>query len=302
MEAAATADQEQLAGRLLVVATPIGNLGDLSFRAVDVLTRCDLVLAEDTRRTGGLLAHIGPRPDGDARAPMLSLHEHNEDERIATVIDRLQQGQAIALVSDAGTPAVSDPGHRLVRACVEAGIEVVPVPGASAVLAALVGSGLATDRFTFEGFLPRKGRARAERLEELAGERRTMVVFVSPHRAGADLADLAGALGVERPAVIARELTKLHEQFLRGGLAELAAAADEGLRGELVVVIEGAAAPEPSAAGPGELAAEVASLVAAGVRSKDAIAQVAAQRGRPKKVVYQAFLDFGATGSSSTTT
>lgn len=298
-------DESRRGGALHVVATPIGNLGDLSPRAADVLRRADLVLAEDTRRTGKLLAHVrslSPSGAQDERAPMLSLHEHNEDDRVEAVVERLRNGDLVALVSDAGMPGVSDPGHRLVRACVERGVEVVVVPGPSAVLAALVGSGLATDRFTFEGFLPRKGRARRERLQELSAEPRTIVVFASPHRVGQDLADLADALGAERPAAVARELTKLHEEFLRGSLADLAAVAHDGLRGEIVLVVEGAPRGDVVETSAEDLAGEVQALVRTGQRSKDAIAQVALSRSVPKKVVYQAFLDFGATGSSSTTT
>ncbi len=276
---------EDLAGRLHVVATPIGNLGDLSGRAADVLTRSDLVLAEDTRRTGKLLAHL------EVKVPMRSLHDHNEAARVDEVVALLQDGAAVALVSDAGTPAVSDPGHRLVRACLDAGLPVVPIPGPSAVLAALVGSGLASERFTFEGFLPRKGRARQDRLGELAVEPRTMVLFVSPHRGAADLRDLAEALGQDRPATLARELTKLHEEFRRGTLAELAVGADEGLRGELTLVVEGAPKVDERPRTGAELAALVQAAIASGGTRKDAIAEVARHTATPKKVVYQAVLD-----------
>jgi 16S rRNA (cytidine1402-2'-O)-methyltransferase len=213
-------DAEQ-AGRLYVVATPIGNLGDLSPRAAEVLRSVDLVLAEDTRRTGTLLEHVG------SRVRQRSLHEHNERDRIDEVLALLEEGQQIALVSDAGTPVVSDPGFRLVAAAGEAGMRIEPIPGPSAMLAALAVSGLPSDRVVFEGFLPRKGRARADRLAELGNEARTIVLFVSPHRAAADLADLAESLGADRPAIVARELTKLHEEVLRGGLRTLAGQAAE---------------------------------------------------------------------------
>ncbi|MFT5223077.1 MAG: 16S rRNA (cytidine1402-2'-O)-methyltransferase [Glaciecola sp.] len=288
---------EAIAGILHVVATPIGNLGDLSARAADILLRVDVVLAEDTRHTGRLLSHLTTANPDATRPAMMSLHDHNEAERVASVVARLEAGESMALVSDAGTPAVSDPGHRLVRGCIEAGVPVIPVPGPSAVLAALVGSGLVSERFTFEGFLPRKGKGRRERLQELATERRTMVLFVSPHRVEADLRDLALALGGERQAALARELTKLHEEFLRGSLDDLTAAAADGLRGEMALVIAGAVLVEREELGPQELARHVAALVASGTRSKDAIAEVAIATGTPKKVVYQAFLDFGAANA-----
>jgi 16S rRNA (cytidine1402-2'-O)-methyltransferase len=174
---------------LVVVATPIGNLGDLSPRAAEALRTVDLVLAEDTRRTGRLLQHIG------SDVPQRSLHEHNERERIDEVLGRIADGERLALVSDAGTPGVSDPGFRLLAACADAGLRIEAIPGPSAALAALVVSGLPTDRVAFEGFLPRKGAARRDRLAELAAERRTMVLFVSPHRVADDLADLADACG-----------------------------------------------------------------------------------------------------------
>lgn len=275
-------------GALIVVATPIGNLGDLPPRAADALRDADLVVAEDTRRTGRLLAHV------EADTPQRSYHEHNERERTDELVDRIRAGERIVLVSDAGTPVVSDPGYRLVEACVAAGLHVEAVPGPSAALYALTVSGLPTDRFTFEGFLPRKGSARRSRLAELAGEPRTMVLFVSPHRAAADLRDLADALGPDRRAALGRELTKLHEQVLRGGLGELAASADEGLRGELTLVVAGAPVEEPAVPEAGALADAVAVRVAAGTRKKDAIAEVAQRAGIPKRDVYQAVLDAGS--------
>jgi len=276
-------------GRLVIVATPIGNLGDVSARARDALAEADLVLAEDTRRTGRLLAHL------DVSTPQRSLHEHNEDERLGEVLAHLEGGATVALVSDAGTPAVSDPGFRLVRACIDAGYLVEHVPGASAVLAALVVSGMATDRFTFEGFLPRKGSTRADRLAELAIERRTMVVFASPHRAADDLRDLAARLGPERPAALCRELTKLHEEVRRATLGGLAEDAGD-LRGEVTIVIAGA----PEGVGlthADDLVAAVRVRVAGGMSKKAAIADVAASHGVPKRVVYQAVVEDGASGA-----
>jgi 16S rRNA (cytidine1402-2'-O)-methyltransferase len=270
-------------GTLVVVATPIGNLGDLSPRAAEVLRTVDLVLAEDTRRTGKLLAHVG------SEVRQLSLHEHNERDRADEVVARLEEGQRVALVSDAGTPAVSDPGYRLISAVVEADLRVEAVPGASALLTALVVSGLPTDRVAFEGFLPRRGAARRERLAELATERRTVVLYVSPHRADADLRDLAASLGDERPAALCRELTKLHEQVLRGGLGALAVrVAEEGVRGELTLVVGGAPAAVAEPLGEEELVARVRSQEADGVRRKDAIADVAREAGVPKRTVFDA--------------
>ena len=276
------------AGRLLVVATPIGNLEDLSPRAAATLRDADLVLAEDTRHTGRLLAHVG------ADTPQWSLHEHNERDRVPAVVERLRGGAVVALVSDAGTPAVSDPGYRLVAACVAAGVEVQAVPGASAVLHALVTSGLPTDRFAFDGFLPRSGSARRDRLAEVGAERRTTVLFLSPHRAGADLRDLATACGADRPAALARELTKLHEETRRGTLGELADdVEDQGVRGELTLVVGGAPAPAVDAAelGTADLAAMVAALEADGTPRKQAIAGVARDLGLPKRQVYAAVVE-----------
>ncbi|MBW3663150.1 MAG: 16S rRNA (cytidine(1402)-2'-O)-methyltransferase [Actinobacteria bacterium] len=274
---------------MIVVATPIGNLGDVSTRARETLADADLVLAEDTRRTGRLLAHLG------IATPQRSLHEHNEDARLGEVLARLDDGATVALVSDAGTPGVSDPGYRLVRACIDAGHVLEHVPGPSAVLAALVVSGLPTDRFTFEGFLPRKGSARAERLAALATERRTMVVFVSPHRAADDLHDLAATLGPDRPAALCRELTKLHEEVRRDRLVALAETADD-LRGEVTLVI-GGAPEEVGLVDADDLAAAVHVRQESGMTKKAAIADVAASHGVPKRVVYQAVVEDGASGA-----
>lgn len=233
-------------GRLYVVATPIGNLGDMSDRARDTLKACSLVAAEDTRRTGVLLRHFG------IATPMLSLHDHNEEQRAPELLSRLQSGRDIALVSDAGTPAISDPGYDLVRFCAAAGIDVVSVPGPCALVAALSIAALPTDRFCFEGFLPARGAARRARLGELAAERRTLVFYESPHRVQETLEDCAQSFGGERLAAVAREITKLHETLYRGTLAVLSARAvgdaDFG-RGEIVLVIHGAAETAAGEAG-----------------------------------------------------
>ena len=271
-----------MSGTLSVVATPIGNLADLSARAVEVLRSADLVLAEDTRHTGRLLAHVG------STVPQRSLHEHNERARVDEVLALIEGGAHVALVTDAGTPLISDPGLALVRACSEAGMTVVPIPGASAVLAALVASGLASDRVAFDGFLPRRGGSRTARLEELADEPRTVVLFLSPHRAAEDLADLAAACGDSRPAALCRELTKLHEEVRRGTLATLRDSVADGVRGELTLVIAGAPAPERPADDGATAIAAVDALIAAGESTRDAVAKVAAQRGLRRRALYAA--------------
>jgi len=224
------------AATLHVVATPIGNLGDLSPRAQQMLREVAAICAEDTRRSGQLLAHFG------ISTPLLALHEHNEQQMAERLVARLLAGESLALVSDAGTPLVSDPGYRLVRAAREAGVRVSPVPGPSALIAALSVAGLPSDRFAFEGFLPAKAGARRERLSALAGEPRTLVFYESSHRIDESLADLRQAFGDNRPAVLARELTKLFETVLDGSLAQLhervLADADQR-KGEFVLVVQG---------------------------------------------------------------
>ncbi|MEA5666963.1 16S rRNA (cytidine(1402)-2'-O)-methyltransferase [Stenotrophomonas sp. MH1] len=222
---------------LYVVATPIGNLADLSPRAQEVLRSVAAICAEDTRHTGQLLSHFG------ISKPLVALHDHNEEAMAQRVVARLQAGESLAVVSDAGTPLVSDPGFRLVRAARAAGIKVSPVPGACAAIAALSVAGLPSDRFVFEGFLPAKAAARRDRLQRLASETGTLVFYESSHRIAESLADMAMAFGAERPAVVARELTKLFETVLDGSLAQLLATvqADENQRkGEFVVMVQGA--------------------------------------------------------------
>jgi 16S rRNA (cytidine1402-2'-O)-methyltransferase len=270
-------------GRLFVVATPIGNLEDVTLRALRVLREVRLIACEDTRRTRNLLKQHGITTE------CLSCFEHNERERVPLVLARLRAGEDVALVSDAGTPAVSDPGYRLVRAAREAGLPVIPVPGASAALAALSVSGLASDRFRFVGFLPAKAEARRRALRELAPGRETLILFESPMRAVATLGDMLEALG-DRDAFLCREATKLHEEYVRGRLSELRAqlAARSEVRGEIVLVVAGAADPGPGAAESPE--AMFARLVAAGRTRRDAVKEVARAIGLPAREVYRRVL------------
>ena len=269
-----------MTGTLFLVGTPIGNLGDLAPRAVETLAAVNLIAAEDTRRTGRLLAHL-QLPD----RPLLSFFEGNERERTEEVLRRLRDGATVALVTDGGMPTVSDPGFRLVRACAAEGIDVRVVPGPSAAIAALAVSGLPTDRFVFEGFLPRKAGDRRARLEELASEARTIVCFESPKRVRAMLAEALEVLG-DRPAAVARELTKLHEQVVRGSLAELPAALDATtLKGELVVVIGGAEPPQTPDVD--RLVDETRALVAGGMRARDAARSVAKRNGASANELYR---------------
>jgi 16S rRNA (cytidine1402-2'-O)-methyltransferase len=263
-------------GTVYVVATPIGNLEDLAPRAIRVLREVALIACEDTRHTGLLCARF------EIATPRVSLHAHNEARRVPELLERLARGESIALVSDAGTPLVSDPGERLVRAALDAGHAVVPVPGPSSVLAALVASGFATRPFAFAGFLPRKGAERARELAALAAFPGTLVLFEAPNRAAATLADLARALGPRRVA-LARELTKRHETILRGRVGELAL--DE-LRGELVIVVEG---PDPGAAArPSEDDVDAAAdrLLADGLSPRDAARALAESHGLSRSDAY----------------
>jgi 16S rRNA (cytidine1402-2'-O)-methyltransferase len=268
-------------GVLVLVGTPIGNLGDLSPRAVEALAAADAICCEDTRRTGRLLQHAGVERKG----ALMMVNEHTEAREVDGVLARLARGERVAVVSDAGMPGISDPGERLVRAAVDAGHVVEVVPGPSAALAALVASGLSTGRFVFEGFLPRKGSGRTERLAAVAAERRTVVLYEAPHRLPRTLADLASVCGDDRPVAVARELTKLHEDVWRGTLGEAAAwAVERPPRGELVVVIDRA----PGAPPPDDDALVDALNVelAAGSSARDAARAVAARLGVPRRHAY----------------
>jgi 16S rRNA (cytidine1402-2'-O)-methyltransferase len=277
MATRSTAKADPAAGRLVLVATPIGNLGDLSPRAVEALRDAALICCEDTRRTGRLLQHAG------VAAPRLAVcNEHTEAARISEVLITLGEGGDVAMVTDAGTPGISDPGERLVRAVIDAGFEVSSIPGPTALVTALVMSGLATGRFVFEGFLPRSGRARQDRLAELATERRTIVVYEAPHRIGRSMADLAAALGDDRPVAVARELTKLWETVVRGTLASVELGEP---RGEYVLVIAGA----PAAGAPPDDDAIREALrieLADGASTRDAAGAVARRLGVPKRLAY----------------
>jgi 16S rRNA (cytidine1402-2'-O)-methyltransferase len=282
---------DQLSGELVVVATPIGNLGDLSERARDVLEHADVLCCEDTRRTRVLLSAKGIA----ARGRLVSIHAHSEAEKAAWVVARVSAGATVAYVSDAGTPGVSDPGQRLVSAVAASGNRVTTVPGPSAALAALVVAGLPMDRFCVEGFLPRKGSDRAQRLEALRIEERTTVVFETAPRAAATLADLAAALG-DRPAALCRELTKRHEEVRRGTLCELArdGLSGDGARGEIVLVIGGTSLPR---AGDDDVAHAVALALSGGATTRDAASEVASSLGVSRRRAYEAALRHG-TGES----
>jgi len=272
-------------GTLFVVATPIGNLDDLSPRAREVLGRADLIAAEDTRVTGRLLSHVG------IKVRSLALHDHNEEKVVPELIEALESGNSVALVTDAGTPLVSDPGYRLVRAAHNAGITVSPIPGPSAPVAALSASGLPSDRFVFEGFLPTRQGARKRRLEVLRPETRTVLYFESVHRVAETISDMRSVLGDSRQAFIGRELSKLHEQCVPGSLAELAESLADGripLKGEFVIGIEGIADMEEDtfAADADRWLGELMPVMP----GKQAVDIVARVTGVPRNTVYQQML------------
>lgn len=273
----------EMAGTLYLVGTPIGNLGDLTDRAREALARADLIACEDQRRTRALLSHL------NIRAPKLvTFNEGNEARRVPELLEHLREGREVAVISSAGMPGLSDPGYRLVAACVEHGIPVEVAPGPSAAVAALVVSGLPTDRFAFEGFLPRRASARRARLRELAAEPRTLVLFESPRRLAELLQDAAASLGARR-ATVARELTKAHQEVVRGTLPELSQRfADGDVRGEVVVVIEGGAADQPPDVDA--LAAQVESLIQRGVSRKEAASRIAEESGVSRRALYEASL------------
>ena len=272
-------------GTLYVVSTPIGNLADISLRALDVLRTVPLVAAEDTRLTRRLWARYG------ISTRMVSYHAQSPGARRDELLDHLATGSDLALVTDAGTPLISDPGSELVAAWAERGGTIVPVPGASAVLAALVGSGLPQARWSFEGFLPRRGAERRSRLERICADARTTIIFEAPGRAAATLRDLAAACGPDRPAALARELTKMHEEFWRGTLGEVSArAADSPPRGEVTLLVAGAsieAADNVSAVSLGDARQEVDLLVRNGMSRSSAAREVAGRTGLPRRELFR---------------
>jgi len=273
-----------MSGTLFVVATPIGNLEDLTPRARQTLASVDLVAAEDTRHTLRLLSNIGAKPT------LLALHDHNEERAVPGIIESLKDGKDVALVSDAGTPLVSDPGFRLVRAAHEQDIVVSPIPGASAVTAALSAAGLPTDRFCFEGFVPSKRAARCEWLKKLAAETRTMVFYESVHRIAASLADMVEAFGADRQAFIGRELTKMHEECVQGSLGELLARTEAGAiksKGEFVIVVSGSTEAAAATLDSDRLLAELSSCLSA----RDAARIAARITGEKKNALYERLLE-----------
>ncbi|HEY6316909.1 MAG TPA: 16S rRNA (cytidine(1402)-2'-O)-methyltransferase [Acidimicrobiia bacterium] len=283
-------------GRLVLVGTPIGNLADLTPRAVEALRTADVIAAEDTRRTRALLTHAGVAGGGR----LVAVHEHNERARAVELVDAIRRGRTVALVTDAGMPGIADPGHRVVRACADADLPVEVVPGPSAVVAALAVSGLPGDQFVFEGFLPRKGPARREQLAAIAGEPRTVVCFESPHRVAATLSDLVTACGPDRDVVLARELTKLHEEVFRGTLA----AALEHIeatppRGEYVLVLAGAGPRD--APSDDDVAAEARAALDAGMTTRDAAAHVAGRLGVSRRRAYDVVVAVGKPGGGRAT-
>ena len=269
----------------MLVGTPIGNMGDLTPRAVETLAGADLVCCEDTRRTGRLLSHAGVRA-----AKLLTVNDHTETRAIAEVVARVAAGERVVIVTDAGMPGVSDPGERMVRAVAAEGHRIEVVPGPSAVVSALVVSGLATGRFAFEGFLPRKGSGRSRRLALLADEQRTVVLYEAPHRLARTLADLSQACGGQRGVALARELTKLHEEVWRGSLAEASTwVADHPPRGEFVVVLEGA--PQPVEPDDAAVYEAVRDALTRGLTARDAANETARTLGVARRRAYAAATD-----------
>jgi 16S rRNA (cytidine1402-2'-O)-methyltransferase len=266
---------------LYLVGTPIGNLGDMTMRGLEVLKGVDTIAAEDTRHTGKLLHHF------QIKTPQISYHQHNEQQRIPELISQLQAGKSIALVTDAGMPGISDPGYLLVAACVAAGIRVIPIPGVTAVITAVSASGLPSDRFVFEGFLPVKGQERRDRLQSVSGDSRTLVFYESPHRLRQTLADFAETFGVDRQIVLGRELTKLHEEFWRG---EIGAAIEHYTQiepqGEYSIVVAGAAVSHPTLSDEA-IDRALIELMLAGTSRSQASRIVAEQISQSRRYVYQ---------------
>lgn len=280
------------AGTLYIVGTPIGNLADMTFRAIEVLQQVALIAAEDTRHTGRLLQHF------QIATPQVSYHDHNRISRLPELLDRLWQGQAIALVSDAGMPGISDPGYELVKACRDANLPVVPIPGVTAAITALTASGLPTDRFVFEGFLPTKRKERRDRLERLQAESRTLIFYEAPHRLLETLTDLDEIWGGDRPVVLARELTKLHEEFWQGTLdTAIAHCHGRDPQGEYTIVVGGAVEVTPLLS-ENALKAELLYLIDQGLSRSQASRQLAQQTSLSRQQIYQLALAIDSSDSS----
>lgn len=271
-----------MSGSLVLVATPIGNLGDISFRATETLRTADVIACEDTRHTRKLLNHLEIRS-----VPVMAVHEHNEVGAAAELVDRIANGETVALVTDAGMPAISDPGERVVAAVAAAGLRVSVIPGPSAVPAALAISGLPTERFCFEGFLPRKASDRKERMAALVTEARTSVLYEAPHRLGSTVRDLCSACGESRRVVLVRELTKLYEEVWRGTLGELSHRLEaQTVKGECVLVLDGAPLLSTVEVTDDEIIAALKAELAQGASRRDAAATVTERYSQPKRRIY----------------
>ncbi|OCR00571.1 16S rRNA (cytidine(1402)-2'-O)-methyltransferase [Oscillatoriales cyanobacterium USR001] len=268
-------------GILYIVATPIGNLEDMTFRAIRILQEVDLIAAEDTRHTGKLLHHF------QIKTPQISYHEHNRHQRLPELINKLLTGKTIALVTDAGMPGISDPGYDLVKACADANIPIIPIPGACACIVALSASGLPTDRFIFEGFLAVKGKERRLSLEVLKNESRTIILYESPHRLRQTLADLGNFLGMDREIVLARELTKLYEEFWRGNIGDaIAHYTNREPQGEFTIVIAGISTVTPILSEEA-IKAQLQELINQGVTKSQASRELAEKTALPRRQIYQ---------------
>ncbi|MEZ2227553.1 MAG: 16S rRNA (cytidine(1402)-2'-O)-methyltransferase [Microcoleus sp.] len=268
-------------GTLYIVGTPIGNLEDMTFRAIKILQAADLIAAEDTRHTGKLLQHF------QITTPQISYHEHNRHQRLPELIDKLLLGKDIALVTDAGMPGISDPGSELVKACADANINIIPIPGACACIVGISASGLPTDRFVFEGFLPAKGQERQQSLEALQIESRTIILYESPHRLRQTLQDLANSLGSDRQIVLARELTKMHEEFWRGSIeSAIKLYTNNEPKGEFTLIIGGLQTAAPVFS-EDAIKAELQTLIKEGISRSQASRQLAQQTSLPRRQIYQ---------------
>jgi 16S rRNA (cytidine1402-2'-O)-methyltransferase len=271
---------------LYLVGTPLGNLEDMTFRAIRVLKEVDLIAAEDTRHTGKLLQHF------QIETPQISYYEHNAAKRTIELVQRLEKGDAIALVTDAGMPAISDPGYELVKACTEAGITVIPIPGATAAITALAASGLASDRFIFEGFLPTKTKERKARLQQIQRETRSLIFYEAPHRVQQTLADFAAIFGEDRKVVLARELTKLHEEFWRGTIGNAIVYYQENPpKGEFTLVVAGGDPEVQLALTDEQLKLELEKLIAEGMSRSQASRHLAQVTALPRRQLYQMALE-----------